>query len=91
MCPDFFEQSCPALICSVVDELGIPIKFVGVGEPVDDLQTFDAQVGPSALVFLRRYYDSGAIFKSLAIQAQTLQQTQTQTVAHAVPCDWRAS
>lgn len=31
-----------ACVCSVVDELGIPIKFVGVGETVDDLQPFDA-------------------------------------------------
>lgn len=28
---------------SVVDELGIPVKFVGVGEKVDDLQPFDAE------------------------------------------------
>jgi len=26
---------------SVVDELGIPVKFVGVGEGVEDLQPFD--------------------------------------------------
>ena len=29
-------------VVSVVDELGIPIKFVGVGETVEDLQPFDA-------------------------------------------------
>lgn len=28
---------------SVVDELGIPVKFVGVGEGVDDLQPFNAE------------------------------------------------
>jgi len=28
---------------SVVDELGIPVKFVGVGEGVEDLQPFDAE------------------------------------------------
>ena len=27
---------------SVVDELGIPVKFVGVGEGLQDLQPFDA-------------------------------------------------
>ena len=27
---------------SVVDELGIPVKFVGVGESMQDLQSFDA-------------------------------------------------
>jgi fused signal recognition particle receptor len=34
---------------SVVDELGIPIKFVGVGETVDDLQPFDAAAFVDAL------------------------------------------
>ncbi|KAK4371978.1 hypothetical protein RND71_007362 [Anisodus tanguticus] len=30
-------------VVSVVDELGIPVKFVGVGEGVDDLQPFNAE------------------------------------------------
>ncbi|KAJ8573281.1 hypothetical protein K7X08_009792 [Anisodus acutangulus] len=30
-------------VISVVDELGIPVKFVGVGEGVDDLQPFNAE------------------------------------------------
>ncbi len=30
-------------VISVVNELGIPIKFLGVGEKVADLQPFDAQ------------------------------------------------
>ena len=29
-------------VVSVVDELGIPVKFVGVGEGVEDLQPFDS-------------------------------------------------
>lgn len=29
-------------VVSVVDELGIPVKFVGVGESMQDLQSFDA-------------------------------------------------
>ena len=28
-------------VVSVVDELSVPVKFVGVGEAIDDLQTFD--------------------------------------------------
>jgi fused signal recognition particle receptor len=28
---------------SAVDELGIPVKFVGVGEGMEDLQPFDAE------------------------------------------------
>ena len=30
-------------VVSVVDELGLPIKFVGVGETVEDLQPFDPE------------------------------------------------
>ena len=33
-------------VVSVVDELKIPVKFVGVGEGIDDLQTFE----PSSFV-----------------------------------------
>lgn len=36
-------------VVSVVDELGLPVKFVGVGETVDDLQPFDAVNFVSAL------------------------------------------
>lgn len=34
---------------SVVDELGIPVKFVGVGEGVEDLQPFDAETFVNAI------------------------------------------
>lgn len=34
---------------SVVDELGIPVKFVGVGEGLDDLQPFDAEAFVDAI------------------------------------------
>lgn len=37
-------------VVSVVDELGLPIKFVGVGETVDDLQPFDAELFVNALI-----------------------------------------
>ena len=36
-------------IVSVVDELGLPVKFVGVGEGIDDLQPFDARAFVDAL------------------------------------------
>lgn len=32
-----------------MDELSIPVKFVGVGEGIDDLQPFDAQSFVDAL------------------------------------------
>ena len=34
---------------SVVEELGIPVKFVGVGEGVDDLQPFDPEAFVDAI------------------------------------------
>ncbi len=36
-------------VVSVVDELKVPIKFVGVGETVEDLQPFDAALFVEAL------------------------------------------
>ncbi|XP_042473974.1 cell division protein FtsY homolog, chloroplastic-like [Zingiber officinale] len=36
-------------VVSVVEELGIPVKFVGVGEGVDDLQPFDAEAFVNAI------------------------------------------
>ena len=36
-------------VVSVVDELGIPVKFVGVGEGMEDLQTFDPKSFVDAL------------------------------------------
>lgn len=38
-----------SLQVSVVDELGIPVKFVGVGEGVEDLQPFDAEAFVDAI------------------------------------------
>ncbi|XP_078441878.1 signal recognition particle receptor protein, chloroplast (FTSY) [Wolffia australiana] len=36
-------------VVSVVEELGIPVKFVGVGEGVDDLQPFDPEAFVDAI------------------------------------------
>ncbi|GJP39271.1 hypothetical protein CLOM_g23660 [Closterium sp. NIES-68] len=36
-------------VASVVDDLGIPVKFVGVGEGMQDLQPFDAEAFVNAL------------------------------------------
>ena len=41
---------CAALLkVSVVDELGVPVKFVGVGETADDLQPFNPETFVDAL------------------------------------------
>jgi fused signal recognition particle receptor len=36
-------------VVSVVDELGVPVKFVGVGEAIEDLQAFDPESFVEAL------------------------------------------
>ncbi|KAL2623294.1 hypothetical protein R1flu_003499 [Riccia fluitans] len=36
-------------VVSVVDELGIPVKFIGIGERLDDLQAFDPEAFVNAL------------------------------------------
>jgi fused signal recognition particle receptor len=30
------------IVISIKNELGIPVKFIGVGEKIDDMQEFDA-------------------------------------------------
>ncbi|RDX92311.1 Cell division protein FtsY-like, chloroplastic [Mucuna pruriens] len=44
-------------VVSVVDELGIPVKFVGVGEGVEDLQPFDAEAFVNAIFISRGITD----------------------------------
>ena len=44
------DGSAKAESCSQSNELGIPVKFVGVGEQVDDLVPFDPTEFVDALV-----------------------------------------
>ena len=37
------------IVLSIKRELGIPVKFIGVGEKIDDMQEFDADEFVSAL------------------------------------------
>ena len=37
------------VVLALKDELGVPVKFIGVGEQIDDLQSFDAQKFAAAL------------------------------------------
>lgn len=48
MLPGFLNLSF-FLQVSVVDELSIPVKFVGIGEGLNDLQPFDAESFVNAL------------------------------------------
>ncbi len=37
------------VVLAITDELGIPVKYIGVGEQIDDLQPFDAKAFAEAL------------------------------------------
>ena len=37
------------VVLSIYDELGIPVKFIGVGEQIDDLQPFDPEAFARAM------------------------------------------
>jgi fused signal recognition particle receptor len=37
------------IVISIRKELGIPVKFIGVGEQIDDMKTFDAEEFSNAL------------------------------------------
>ena len=37
------------IVISIKTELGIPVKFIGVGEKIDDMQEFDSKEFVSAL------------------------------------------
>lgn len=38
------------IVCAIKDELGVPVRYVGVGEGIDDLQRFDADEFARALL-----------------------------------------
>ena len=38
------------IVIAIKQELGIPVKFIGVGEQIDDLMTFDAKSFAEALI-----------------------------------------
>ena len=38
------------VVVGIVEELGVPVKFIGIGEQVDDLRPFDAEAFVSALL-----------------------------------------
>lgn len=48
-------------VVSVVDQLGIPVKFVGVGEGIEDLQPFDCETFVDSI-----FPASGKIARSIA-------------------------
>lgn len=49
---------------SVVEELGIPVKFIGVGEAVEDLQPFDAEAFVNAIFSWADFFPTSIISKA---------------------------
>ena len=42
------------VIFAIADELGLPIRYIGVGEGIDDLRPFDAEISSTPAGRLRR-------------------------------------
>ena len=38
------------VVLAIADRLGLPIRYIGVGESIDDLQVFDANEFAHALI-----------------------------------------
>ena len=38
------------VVCAIKQELGIPVRYIGVGEGIDDLQVFDPKEFAKALI-----------------------------------------
>ena len=38
------------VVLGIVEELGVPVKFIGIGEQVDDLRPFEAEAFVDALL-----------------------------------------
>lgn len=48
---------------SVVDTLGLPVKFIGVGETAEDLQPFDPEVRARPYVCTQQWH-VGSLFRT---------------------------
>ncbi|MFR5876809.1 MAG: hypothetical protein ACLUFN_10000, partial [Eubacterium sp.] len=48
------------VVLAINNELDVPVKFVGVGEQIDDLQPFDADAFASALFDIKPTHDDEA-------------------------------
>jgi fused signal recognition particle receptor len=46
-------------VFSIKDEVDIPVKFIGVGEKIDDMQPFDAKMFVDALISEEVYEEKG--------------------------------
>ena len=45
LCADILDyDACRGFVVSVVRDLGLPVKFIGVGEKIEDLRDFNPEV-----------------------------------------------
>ena len=45
LCADILDyDGCRGFVVSVVRDLGLPVKFIGVGEKIEDLRDFNPEV-----------------------------------------------
>lgn len=67
------------IVISIKNELGIPVKLIGVGEKIDDLQPFDSRMFVDAL------FDLDEAKRKAAEKAEEVPEFEEETVAEEVP------
>ena len=75
------------IVISIKNELGIPVKLIGVGEKIDDLQPFDSRMFVDAL-FSRDYVEEDSDGETVTEEQDEVSETEQQeeeTVAQENP------
>ena len=67
------------IVISIKNELGIPVKLIGVGEKIDDLQPFDSRMFVDAL------FDLDESKRKAAEKAEEASETEEETAVEEVP------
>ncbi len=67
------------IVISIKNELGIPVKLIGVGEKIDDLQPFDSRMFVDAL------FDLDEAKRKAAEKAEEASETEEETAVEEVP------
>lgn len=67
------------IVISIKNELGIPVKLIGVGEKIDDLQPFDSRMFVDAL------FDLDEAKRKAAEKSEEVSETKEEAIVEKVP------
>lgn len=67
------------IVISIKNELGIPVKLIGVGEKIDDLQPFDSRMFVDAL------FDLDEAKRKAAEKSEEVSETKEEAIVEEVP------